>query len=621
MGLILLVTFGDDLVGRPVSVFGLGAAELNTIGGLLLMLPFLLFSAVSGQVADKVAKHRMMRSVKLAEVVLMVGAAGALIVASLGAPELAGAGLLALIFLLGTQSAVFGPIKYSILPQLLPKPGELVAGNALVETGTYLAVLLGGITATVLMVGPRDVGLPPEIGLYTLAGGVVGFALIGWWAARMTPAVPAEQPDLQVRWDPIRTTVDVARVVTARRDLLLAVLANSWFWGLAACLLALTPSWSANTLGADEWTATGINAVFSIGIGVGSLLCAQLSRGRIELGLVSLGASGLLVFLVDLGVGGAPWTPPAADAARLGLLDVLSRPAAWRLVMDLVLLAASGGIFMVPLYSYLLDRGAEGERARLIGALNVMTAVFMVGALAVVFGLLAAGLSERSIFLVLGLVQAAITALCIVALPVPTMRFVAEGLIRVFYRPRFANLDRIPAEGPALLICNHVSYIDFVVLMAAVRRRHRFVIWHAFVDIPAFGFLARNYHVIPINSDPKDRRTIVKAFKEISETLRQGELVILFPEGALPYEQGLQPFMRGLDLILKRDPVPVVPMALNGLWGSPYSRKGGRAFKSVRGPKRRIWLTVGEPVPPSDATRERLEEEVRALWTSMPDRP
>lgn len=620
MGLVLLVTYGTDLFGAPVTVLGMGADLLNTLGGLLLMLPFFLFSALAGQLADKLAKHRVMRGVKVAELALMIVGAIGFSIAAAGLPEWGGLVLLLLVFLMGTQSAMFGPIKYAMLPQLLKEPGELVSGNALVEMGTYLAVLLGGMVATALFIGPRYVGLHPTLGLYALGGGVFLFALLGVLIARRSPPVPAERPELKVQWDPIRTTWSVGKVVLQRRDLLFAVLANSWFWALGACLLALVPTWTANTLGGSELVVTLFMALFSIGIGVGSVLCARLSRGRVEMGLVAVGGLGLLIFLLDLTAGGAPWPTPPEDA-RIGIVQLLSTFSGWRITIDLLGLAASGGLFMVPLYSYLLDRGEDGERAQLIGGLNIINALFIVGGLAGVFALLGAGLSERALFGILAAVHAGWAIACVVFLPKATMRLTAEFLIRLFYRPRFTGLQHVPDEGPGLLVCNHVSYLDFMVLMAAIRRPHRFVIWHSFTEIPVAGVLPRQYEVIPVSSDPEHRKLLVAAFKEIGTALGNGELVIIFPEGSLPYELGIQPFMKGLQLILKRDPVPVVPMALNGLWGSMYSRKNGAAFRSWRPPKRQIWLTAESPVAPEDATLERLQDEVETLWKRLPDHP
>ncbi|MFK7928634.1 MAG: 1-acyl-sn-glycerol-3-phosphate acyltransferase [Myxococcota bacterium] len=620
MGLVLLVTYGADLFGQPVLVLGMGAGLLNTLGGLLLMVPFFLFSALAGQLADKLPKHKMMRGVKIAELLLMVVGAIGFSMAAAGLPAWGGAVLLGLIFLMGTQSAMFGPIKYAMLPQLLREPGELVGGNALIETGTYLAVLLGGMAATGLFVGPRGLGLHPTIGLYALGGGVLVFALIGVAVARMSPAVPAEKPSLPIQWDPIRSTWQVGKVLLQRRDLLFAVMANSWFWALGACLLSLVPSWTKNTLGGSELVVTLFMALFSIGIGIGSVLCARLSKGRVEMGLVVFGAVGIGVFLLDLTLGGAPWpTPP--EGTSIGILGILSTFSGWRIVVDLLGLAGCGGLFMVPLYSFILDRGATGERAQLIGGLNIINAFFIVVALAAAFGGLALGVSERWLFGLLAAAHVFWILGCILYLPKESLRLLAELLIRTFYRARFEGMQNIPAEGPALLICNHVSYLDFMVLMAAIRRPHRFVIWHTFTEIPIAGALPRKYEVIPVSSDPEHRKVLVAAFKQIGNALSNGELVIIFPEGSLPYEVGLQPFMKGLQLILKRNPVPVIPMALNGLWGSMYSRKGGAAFKSWRMPRRTIWLTAAEAVPAEEGTLERLKDEVQAVWDRHPDDP
>ena len=620
MGLVLLVTYGEDLFGRPVTVATLGAGPLNALGGLLLMLPFFLFSALAGQLADRHPKHRVMRAVKLAEVILMALAAGGFLLAAVGLPGPAGAALLVLVFLMGTQSALFGPVKYSLLPQILPEPGELVAGNALVETGTYLAVLLGTIVATGLFIGPRLLGGPPTAGLWVVGGGVLLFALLGWLAALASPAVPPEAPDLRIRWEPVSTTWRATRALLQQPELRFPALANSWFWALGASTLALLPTWTAGTLGADETTLTVFTALFSVGIGAGSLLCARWSRGHIELGLVTAGALGLTLFLVDLAAAGSPWAS-LPDEGRRSLQALLSTPTGWRIVVDLTLLAASGGLFMVPLYAVLQERAEVGSRARVIGGLNIVNAAFMVGALAVVTGLLAAGVPERWIFLGLGVINAGWLVAAYASLPAPTLRLLAEILANLGYRLRVHGRQHLPEEGPALVISNHVSFVDWLIVMATVRRPHRFVIWHAFADLPVIRTLTRHYEVIPITNDPRERRRILEAFRRISENLREGRVVVVFPEGALPYSPELQPFMRGLDVILRKDPVPVIPMALNGLWGSMYSRRGGAAFRSWRPPRRPVHVTFGPPLDPGQHSVEELRAAVEALWKQRPDLP
>lgn len=619
-GLVLLVTYGADLYGEPVTVLGLEAAQLNAMGGLLLMVPFFLFSATAGELADRHAKSAMMRTVKAVEIVLMLAASAAFGVAALGEPGLAGGLLLGLVFLMGTQSTAFGPIKYAILPQLLPKPGELVSGNALVETGTYLSVLLAGVAATALFLGPRWLGLPPTAGLAALGLGVVAIAVVGWLLARLSPEVPAENPNLKVHYEPISSTWRVGRTVLRRPDLLFAVFANSWFWALGAAVLSLFPTWIEGTLHADEAVFTVFMSLFSVGIGLGSLACARLSSGRLEMGWVFYGALGLALFLGDLAIAGGAWAP-LADGARYSVWDVLQSPAGWHLMIATVGMAASGGFFMVPLYTYLQHRGASGERAQIIGALNVVNALFIVVTLVVVIVLLGMGLTERFQFFLLGIVTLGWAVATTFALPERVLRFTAQLIAHSLYRFRIEGLDHIPDDGPAILVCNHVSYMDFLLIMAAVHRKHRFTIWHAFTEMPVAGLLTRNYDVIPVTDDPKNRRVLIRAFREVSGALRDGHLVVVFPEGGLPYQPGLQPFMRGLDIMVHRDPVPVVPMALNGLWGSTWSRRGGAAMRSWRPPWWRVRLTVGEPIQPEDFSMETVEKAIRRLYLRWPEEP
>jgi 1-acyl-sn-glycerol-3-phosphate acyltransferase len=620
-GLVLLVTYGADLFGRPVLVFGLDAAMMNTLGGLLLMLPFFLFSATAGQLADRYSKSAMMRWVKFVEIGLMVAAGAGFIWAAAGQPETAGAFLLVVLFFMGTQSAFFGPIKYAILPQLLPRSGELVTGNALVETGTYISVLLGGVAATALFLAPRAMGLTPDAGLYAVGVGVVAIAVVGWGIARQSPDVGAEKPDLGVRFDPFTSTWQVMRGVARRGDVLYAIFANSWFWALGAAVLSLFPTWIRDDLGADETTYTLFMALFSIGIGAGSLLCARLSGGRLEMGMVMVGAVGISLFLADLFFGGAPWTPPSPDAPRLTTLELLQRPASWRLIADTLGLAVSGGFFMVPLYTFLQEHSPPGERARVIGALNVFNALFIVATLGLTLVALGFGLEERTFFVILAGINLYWAISVYFALPFHLLRFTAVLLSKGFWRYRIDGMSNLPPEGPALVVCNHVSFVDFLLLMAAITRRHKFVIWHEYTRKPIIGPVVMSYGVIPVSADGTDRAQLLQSFRDVSATLRQGEVVVIFPEGGLPYSPEIQPFMRGLEVILKRDPVPVVPMALNGLWGGAWSRKGGRALKSFRPPFRPIWLTVGEPLDPQGLTAEKIREVVLELWTRRPANP
>lgn len=618
MGLVLMVTYGPDLFGEPVQVMGLGAGPLNAVGGLLLMLPFLLFSATAGQLADKLPKHLIMRRVKAAELGIMsVGATG-FVLAALGVPGMAAGLLLAVVFLAGSQSAVFGPVKYSLLPQVLDGPGELVDGNALVETGTYLSVLMGGAAATGLIVVPAWLGYPPASGLLVLAVSLMVFASLGYIAALAQRPVPAEQPELAIRWEPFTTSWSTLRTYLVSPERRFAMLANSWFWGLGAAVLVVVPTWVEGVLRADEITNAFTQILFSLGIATGSLLCARLSRGRLEMGMVVFGGIGISVFLLDLTLAGNPWP---TETARLTLLDLAVRPQAWRVGVDLFGVALAGGFFMVPLYTALQHGGAPGERAQIIGALNILNAAFMVVILGAVTVALSLGVTERTIFLTLALLNVGWVFASYRALTDRFLRLAAEVIVRLGWRVRIEGEENLPETGPVLIVSNHVSYVDFLMVMAAVRRRHRFVIWHAFTKIPIAGGLTRQYDVIPVNNEAPERAAMMRTFREISRALRNGEAVVLFPEGALPYEPGLQPFMRGLELVLKRDPVPVVPIVIQGLWGSPYSRCGGGAFKSFRHPLHRVWVTIAPPVDPTGQTSVTLQRHIAELYAARPDHP
>ncbi|TVQ87813.1 MAG: MFS transporter [Deltaproteobacteria bacterium] len=618
MGLVLLVTYGDSLFGEPVTVLGFEAGPLNGLGGLMLMLPYLLFSASAGQLADKLPKHRIMRGVKTAEIGIMTLAAAGFVVAAWGWPEPAALVLLGVVFLAGTQSSVFGPVKYSLIPQVLPSPGELVAGNALIETGTYISVLAGTAAATALLVGPEQLGWPPIYGLYVLAGGLLVFSLAGWLAARAQAPVPAEQPDLQVRWEPFSTSFATVKANLVDPKRRYAILANSWFWAVGATVLTVVPTWVANELSADEITNTFTMILFSVGIGVGSMLCARWSRGRLEMGLVVVGAIGITVFLFDLWLAGVPWP---RQAELLTLSELATRPAAWRLAFDLVGLAMSGGIFMVPLYAYLQHEGPPGERAQIIGALNLVNAAFIVGALLLVTVTLALGVSEPWVFLALAILNIGWIVASYRTLADRFLRLLAEVLVNLMFRMRVEGQHHLPEEEPCLIVANHVSYVDFMILMAVVHRRHRFVIWHAFTTLPVAKTLTRQYDVIPVNNEGAGRAALVRAFREMSKALREGEAVIIFPEGALPYEPGVQPFMRGLEVVLKRDPVPVVPVVLHGLWGSMYSRDGGRAFRRWPRLRRKIWITICPPIAPEGQTSATLRDRIVEIYQSRPQNP
>jgi 1-acyl-sn-glycerol-3-phosphate acyltransferase len=504
--------------------------------------------------------------------------------------------------LMGVHSTLFGPVKYAILPQHL-KPEELIGGNGMVEMGTFVAILLGTIAGGVIVAiegnGP------------VLAGAVVvGVALVGYLVSRSIPHTPAVDPALAINWNPFSETWRNLRIAQENFVVWQSMLGISWFWFYGATFLAQFTGFSRDILGGNEHVVTFLLALFSIGIGIGSLLCERLSGRRVELGLVPFGSIGLTLFAVDL------WLASSNLHANslAGLEAFFANPAHWRVAADLVLIGLFGGFFIVPLYALIQERSAPSHRSRIIAANNILNALFMVVSAGLAVGLLKLGLTIPQLFLVTALMNAAVALYIYGLVPEFLMRFLAWLLIHTFYRVDTKGLDNIPDEGPCIVVCNHVSFVDAVVIAACVRRPIRFVMDHNIFRIPVLSFIFRTMRTIPIASAKEDARLKERAFVEAAEALRAGEIVGIFPEGKLTDNGELGPFRPGVQQMLASTPVPVVPMALSGLWGSFFSRSNrGKAMRRVRGIFSRIAFIVAPAVPPERVTLDALQSTVLAL--------
>ncbi len=587
--LIILVAY------EAASLTSLSSNDLVNLAAGVFILPFVLLSATAGQLADKFEKSRLIRWIKLFEIAIM----------SIGLFGFWRRDLLLLFLalaLMGVHSTLFGPVKYAILPQHL-KSTELIGGNGLVEMGTFVAILLGTI------VGGVVVAIKPDGPLY--AGVVaIAVAIAGYLASRGIPLTPAVAPDLRINWNPFTETWKNLRFAHGNRVVWLSMLGISWFWFYGATFLTQFPNYTKDVLGGDERVATLLLAVFSVGIGVGSLLCERLSGRKVELGLVPFGSIGLSLFAVDLWLASRGLHPTALT----GIDGFLAVHAHWRVATDLVLVGMFGGFYIVPLYALIQERSEPAFRSRIIAANNILNAIFMVASAGIALGLLKAGLSIPQLFLVTGLMNA-VVAVCIYSLvPEFLMRFLAWLLIHSFYRVDKEGLERIPAEGACVIVCNHVSFVDAIVIAACVRRPIRFVMDHRVFAIPLLNFIFRTMRTIPIASANEDAAMKERAFESAAKALKAGEIVGIFPEGKLTQTGELNPFRPGLQRILKQSPVPVVPLALRGLWGSLFSRSSqGKAMRRVRGMFSKIALVAGAPVAPELATPELLQQKVLAL--------
>jgi 1-acyl-sn-glycerol-3-phosphate acyltransferase len=569
--------------------------------GALFIAPFMLFSATSGQLADKLEKSWFIRRVKDAEILVMViGAAG---LALQSAPLVYVA-----IFLLGLQSTVFGPVKYSYLPQHLDAH-EVTGGNGMVEMGTFVAILLGTIGGGLL------IGELGAHGALVTAAVVLLIAVLGRVAAQFVPHSPAADPGLTINWNPFTETWANLKIAHGNAAVFNSIIGISWLWFFGSIFLTSFTPYARTNLGGNEAVVTFLLAVFSIGIGVGSLACEKLSGRRVEIGLVPFGSIGMTVFAIDLYFASAAFAP--MTDGTLG--QFLSRQGAWRIVLDLTLLAMFSGLYSVPLYALIQTRADRARVARIVAANNILNAVFMVVASLAATALLAAGLSIPQLFLVTALMNAAVALYIYRLVPEFLLRFLAWVLAHSLYRVRSINTDSIPAEGAAVLACNHVSFVDAVLIMGESPRPIRFVMDHRIFKIPLMNWFFKNARAIAIAPAREDPKMLEAANQRIDAALAEGDLVCIFPEGKITFDGELSPFKQGVQRIVERVPVPVYPMALRGLWGSFFSRYGGAAFSRPvdarlrRGLRSKVELVVGSPLPPDEVTPELLMQRVAAL--------
>jgi len=560
---------------------------------LLFILPFFLFSALAGQFGEKYAKDALIRLIKLGEIgIMLVGAAG-FIFGHLWLMLLA-------LFAMGTHSALFGPVKYSILPQHL-REDELVGGNGLVEMGTFLAILAGTISAGVMMSSAH----------YSIivASVMVLVACLGFLASYGIPRAAAVAPQMKLEWNIFTQTWATLRLGLGQTPAVSrSIVGNSWFWFVGAIYLTQIPSYAKEWLYGDETVVTLILTVFSIGIATGSMLCERLSGRKVEIGLVPFGSMGLTVFglLLWWHSGQMPQNVMAND-----WLGVLGFSQAWWVLLDILGIGIFGGFYIVPLYALIQSRTLESERSRVIASNNILNALFMVvSAIVSILLLSVAKLSIPQLFLVISLMNIAVNVYIFKVVPEFTMRFLIWLLSHTMYRVEHRNLELIPDEGAALLVCNHVSFVDALLIGGAVRRPIRFVMYYKIYNLPVLNFIFRTAGTIPIAGRSEDLQIYDQAFKKIAQYLAEGELVCIFPEGKLTGDGEIDEFKGGMTRIIEQTAVPVIPLALQGLWGSFFSRDPGKKLF------RRFWsrvTVVAGPALAADASGPTEAREQVAL--------
>lgn len=591
--LLLIVAF---MAPQAMSI---SSDVVINLAAALFILPFFLFSAHAGLIADKVEKSSLIRKLKLLEVGLMSLAAAAILLQQIEA-------MLLLLFLMGTQSAYFGPVKYALLPQHL-KPEQLVQGNALVELGTFVAILMGTLVAGVL-IGLAQGTLYAAILIITLS-------CLGYLAARQIPPAPANDPSIQIRFSPIKQSVAVVKTAKQQKAVFLSILGISWFWFLGATYLTQFPNFAKIYLQAEPAVVSILLALFSLGIGLGSMLCSKLSKGNIELGLVPIGSIGLTVFSANLLFSMPDITLLTAQSQSA--MQFLQNADNWPVMINLALIGLSGGLYIVPLYAMVQSRTAKQKMAQAIAANNILNALFMVGS--AIFAIVCLSVLELTIpqlFGIMAIMNALVAIYIYQQVPEFTLRFMVWILSHTLYRVNASGLNNIPKTGAAVIACNHVSYVDAMILSGACQRPIRFVMDKSISELPVLKYFFKHAKVIPICSPKRDLNTYNAAFEQIHQALQNEEMVCIFPEGKLTPNGQLNEFKRGIESIIQRDAVPVIPMALIGLWGSFFSHKGGHALTTR--PKRfwsKIGVAAGKPVMPNELKVGQLQKQVESLIT------
>ena len=590
--MVLLITF------KAYTIMGLGVDQMVALCGGIFILPFFFASSISGQYADKVSKSKLVVMTKVLEVVIMVLGTFGLLTENIIV-------LFVSLFLLGLQATIFGPAKYSILPELIDEK-DLVKGNALVESGTFLAILIGTIVGGIL------IGM--DNGTMLISITALGISIIGLITSLKIPALIPVDKDLKIDYNLIRSTFDVIKISKKTHSVFISILGISWFWFFGATLLSIFPVWGKDILHGNENVVTLFLATFSIGVAIGAIICEKCSHEKVELGLVPFGSIGLSIFVLHLYYMGQPYV---ATGELLGVSEFLSMPGVNWILFDLFGLSIMSGFFIVPLYTFIQVRSDRSTRSRVIAANNILNALFMVGAAILLTVLFAFKLTSVDIFLVLFVLNTLVSIYIYTVLPEFLWRFMCVITSKMIYRMNVMGHHHIPQEGPAVLVCNHVSFIDWMIVAASINRPVRFVMHYSFMKIPVLSYFMKHSKVIPIAGAKEDPALMEKAFDQISEELKNGEIVCIFPEGIITYDGKVANFRAGIEKIIQRNPVPVIPMALEGLWGSFFSRKYGPAVSKFSVIPKRIWsqvrLTIDAPFEASEATALKLEMKVKEM--------
>ncbi|MDT8363778.1 MAG: acyl-[ACP]--phospholipid O-acyltransferase [Nitrosomonas sp.] len=546
--LVILITYA------AMGSSGLSPQIMVTLAAGIFILPFFLFSATAGQFADKWDKAQFIKRIKFVEIVLMIGAAAGFYLDSVPL-------LLCILFLMGAQSAFFGPLKYGILPDQL-EAHELIGGNALVSAGTFIAILLGTIAGGLLIL--------TEQGSNVVSGMVISAALTGWLFSLFIPATRPASPDITIRYALLQETRAIINQIREHRTIFRAILGISWFWLFGATFLSQFPTFAKTVIGGNEEVVTLFLTIFSIGIGFGALLCNRFLKGEIAATYVPLGILGMTVFTIDLYFASAA-LPPLAQEELIGAVAFLSFLTHWRILFDMLAISVSGGLYIVPLYALVQNQAEDSHRARTIAGNNIMNALFMVISALGISLMLALDFTVPEVFLTIALINGMVAIYISSLLPYALVKSILQWLFHTLYRLEINGAAHYRQAGSrVLIIANHLSFLDAALISVSLPERLCFAI-HSRVArqwwVRPFLFLADTVAIDPTN--PMSTRLLI-------ERIRKGDKVVIFPEGRLTLTGSLMKIHDGPAMIADKSGAMLLPISLKGPQYTPFSRLKGK---------------------------------------------
>ncbi len=591
--LAILITY------QSVQIAGLSPLLLVPLCGGIFVFPFFLFSATAGQMADKYQKATLIKWIKFIEIIIMG-------LASLGFALNHYPMLLFVLFLMGMQSSFFGPIKYSIIPSLVPRE-KLVLGNAYVSGGTFIAILVGTILG----------GSFVDFSNYVLALslGLLAFAIIGYIFSLSIVDVPiADSDKVKVDYTFFKPTLDILKLTMRDKVVFRTVMGVTWYWFLGSAILSILPAIVKNLLLGGTEVATFFLAIFTVGMGLGSYFTERISRTKVEIGLVPIAALGMSIALAFIFFGLKDLVFIDQSDSLMTLSDFFSQPRNFFVSFLLLMVAICGGGYIVPQMSYMQVVAKPSELSQTIAGNNIWNALFMVSAAGMVM------LTNKTIgiagtIIVLAVLNLVVSFLLYAVYSEETLRIWMRFLSKIFYKVKVQGSEHFPETGPVVLISNHVSFVDWMLLMGAIDRPIHFVIDYNYYYAPTGPFWFKQAGLVPIATRKESEEVMKRAFEKIYEDLDKGSVIGLFPEGWITRNGEMRKFQPGITKILRQRPVPVVLVAIDGLWGSIFSFKGGKVLLKWPSPfRRKVTLSFSQAVNPEQfcliESRDWIKEKV-----------